>query len=236
MLINYAEYEFFKRIGINVSTRIPKFNSKSFNLIIGGGGAYIDKYSCGKNLIFKYLKNPHLKRCIFLPQSINRKCIVLIREPNSYKYCIFNNNRARFIRSNDMALSTRISEFPFELQNHLSYNINDKINCNNPYVYSGENCEYFSEKYYNFSYYNYLNFSNYYIKMFPPTSYMVNNKSVRFYFRNDGEIKISPNIYKNLSYIDASLLNPPPYNEKDKQYVYFWARMFLLMMNNSDVV
>ena len=245
MLINLAEYEFFKKVGIKISTRLPKKFNTSFNLIIGGGWAYVDKYQCGERSIFKYLKDPHLKNCIFLPQSINNcnnllqllnnNFTVLIREPISYEYCIFNNNRARFIRSNDMAFSTNVSNIPFEILN-LDFNINDKMDCNNPYINTGEKCKYYSENYYNVSYLKYLKFSNFYIKTFQSNSYIINNKTVRFYFRCDSEKKLSPKIYQNLTFLDASVSNPPPYIHKDKQYTYFWARMLLLMINNSDIV
>ena len=244
MLINTAEYEFFKKLGINVTTRIPHKLNFPFNIIIGGGGALIDKYGCGIYKIAPFLKNSHLKKSIFLSQSINncsellklfnRKCIVLIREPYSYEYCIRNNNKAKFIRANDMAFTTNISIFSSDLAEIKN---NDKIiDCNNFNVYTGNNCYFLSEEYYNLSYHKYTQFCQTYLNIFNKTSYKVNNKTIRFYFRYDGEKKINSKLRELVKGFDASVSNPGPWEFKDKQYTYFWAKMLLLMINNSDIV
>ena len=243
MLINTAEYQFFKKIGLKISTRLPTHFSKPFNIIIGGGGAYISKYKCGRQRLFPLIKNPNLKSCIFFPQSINdcddlldlfdNRFIVLIREPYSYKYCIFKNYKAKFLRTNDIAFSTNLSYFYFDvLDRYPTLN----FDCDDFTVYTGERCKYLSESYYQTSYKSYLKFSNNYLSIYNKTSYIIGNKTIRFYFRNDIEKQINNNISNDIESFDASISNFYPWEYKDKQYTYFWARMFLLMINNSDIV
>ena len=243
MIMNTAEYQFLKRIGLNFSTRLPKQFSKPFNIIFGGGGAFIGQFRCGRKTIFHLIKDPNLKSCIFFPQSINHcndlldifdeRFIVLIRDPYSYEYCIFNNNKAKILRTNDIAFSFNLSQIPFDVLDHYPA-LN--LDCNDFIVYTGEGCKYLSEDYYQLSYKNYIKFSNHYLSIYNKTSYMINNKTIRFYFRKDGEKKIKQDISKGLESLDASISNYSPWEHKDKQYTYFWARMFLLMINNSDIV
>lgn len=92
----------------------------AYNLVYGGGGSCIPDWGCLPNLIHLF-SDPRIQQGMILPQSFNdclplleildERFTVFCRDKNSFFYCKANNDRARFLLADDMAISFDVAHF-----------------------------------------------------------------------------------------------------------------------------
>jgi len=116
LAIACAEYQVFGKKNLPYVTITDEnkgeIMSKPFNLVYGGGGAWV---SCQgyKPILEEFLKNKNMLKCVILPSSFHgcddvleafdERFTVFCRDRKSYEYCISKNSRAKFILHDDMA-------------------------------------------------------------------------------------------------------------------------------------
>ena len=228
MLINYAEIQLLNRLDINFTVNMSTIPEKPFNLILGGGGRFIDIYQCGRDT-YEILKSPNLKSCTMLSASIrnckellslfDQRFTILLREAESYEYCIRNNRKARFIRANDMALYLNMTKLQFTTITNISSKCNFDLT----------DSDYIENKFR-----AYIMAIQRFKRMSYRTTYSMNNKTIRFYFRSDGEKKVSYNITNHYNSYDLPLLTCVDHTHIEN--VGLWCRIFMAIVDSSDII
>lgn len=118
MVIAEAEYQVFNFSQIKYDV-LDIFNDEipdsNFHLVYGGGGIFIKHYKDGYMKILEIFQSKSFNKCIILPSSFNEcddvidtfdeRFTVFCREQKSYDDCISKNKKAKFILSDDIALS-----------------------------------------------------------------------------------------------------------------------------------
>ena len=143
-----------------------------------------------------------------------------MREPTSCEYCIRKNKKAKFIRANDFAI-------------YLKEYYNPIINSDRTNKIFDE---YLTDEYYLNVYNVYQIFSNQIQNIMNDSLYLYNNKTIRFYFRDDYEGSTHIEQYKQIKNFDVSFF-PRRYIETcDIQLISFWPQVFLSIIDSSDIV
>ena len=231
MLINYAEIQLFQRLKLNYTIKANGNYQEPFDLVIGGGGRFIDNYSCGAPL-YSALKHPKLRSCLILSQSI-RGCLnliqnifderftVIVREAKAYHHCIKLNKKTKFILANDLAFSINLSKISFTITN--SINISKIPNSQNFIQHVSNQYKTYEKalKRYNF--------------ILQHCSYKLKNKTVNFYFRRDSEKLISSHFTSLFNSYDLPVLIGN-YDYSNPGHIAFWCRFFLGIIDSSDII
>jgi hypothetical protein len=116
-----SEYQMMERLSLPY-VAITEENkgvvmSKPFNLVYGGGGAWV-RCQGYKPILDEFLKNKNIEKCVILPSSfdgcddvleaLDERFTVFCRDRKSYEYCTSGNRRAKFILHDDMAFSLNL--------------------------------------------------------------------------------------------------------------------------------
>ncbi len=120
-LLAVAAQELFSRSGLSPELyQSLEDGITSFNMVYGGGGGFIPDWNSLPWFI-DIFSDSRIKRCIVLPQSVNdcdhllgvfdERFTVFCRDWNSFSYCKSRNDRARFLVSDDIALSLDAQDF-----------------------------------------------------------------------------------------------------------------------------
>ncbi|MDH3068345.1 glycosyltransferase [Akkermansia sp. N21169] len=120
-LIAVATQELFSRSGLSPKEyKSLDHGVTSYNMVYGGGGAFIPDWNCLPWFI-EIFSDPRIKNCLVLPQSVHNceqllavfdeRFTVFCRDWTSFSYCKSRNYRARFLVSDDIALSMNAKEF-----------------------------------------------------------------------------------------------------------------------------
>ena len=245
MLINYAEIQLFARIGLNFTIKMYTDINETFDLILGGGGRYIENYMCGDDT-WDLLKSPYLRSCIMLSASIrgcdelvseifDERFTVLLREADSYEYCVRLNSKSRFIRANDMALYINISQVNFD-----TLFPNDIIGNNETFINESNKASDDLESLIGLNDYTAFQYKRYTFSMdliseeIKDNSYVYNGQTVNFYFRHDGEKRLTDAFTKQFKSYDLPLTAWVDHTRMEN--IALWCRIFLGIVDSSDIV
>ena len=244
MLINYAEIQLFQRIGLNFTLKMYSEINETFDLILGGSGRFISNYMCGFDT-WNIMKSPYLRSCIMLSASI-RECdelvseifderfTVLLREAESYEYCIRLNKKTRFIRANDMALYINISQIKFDTI--LPNSIDDP----ETYFNETDNTTRILSPFTSVDDYITTQYRRYVFTMYRTQQFLLDiaynykGEIVMFYFRNDGEKKLSEDFTNTFHSYDLPLIAWVDHRRIEN--IGLWCRIFLGMIDSSDII
>ena len=213
--MKYSEFQYFHQLGINTTeSKDGCLNLNEPTDIILSPGQFIGNSKPLKNL----LQSPFKKRMLVLPTSI-RNCdtivqmfdendTIILRDFESYEYCIKLNNRSKFFVSNDMELSLDLSKVNFNSANQ---------NLQNESLYPNQM---------QYLYIRYSTDCEIIRNMMNNTWYTYENKSIRFYFRRSNKKVKSFDLSRTI------FLN----SAESTGYISLCFKLLVSVIDSTDVV